>query len=74
MKDDNVISLFPNKDKKFLNVEKLNDVDIQKFLDILDESLESFMTMSPHEKYSLYANLVSFTKTSMGVFMKGEEQ
>jgi len=73
MKDDNVISLFPTKDKKFLNVEKLNDVDIQKFLDILDESLESFMTMSPHEKYSLYASLAGFTHTSLGIYMKGEK-
>lgn len=74
MKDDNVISLFPTKDKKFLDVEKLNDTDIQKFLDILDESLESFMSMSPHEKYNLYASLVGFTHTSLGIYMKGEKQ
>lgn len=74
MSNDNVITLFPTKDKKFLNVEKLNDADIQKFLDILDESLESFMSMSPHEKYNLYASLVGFTHTSLGIYMKGEKQ
>ena len=47
--------------------------DIQKFLDVLDESLETFMTMSPHDKYNLYASLVSFTHTSLGIFMKGEK-
>lgn len=68
-----IIDLFPKAEKKFLNYEKLNDHDIQKFLDVLDESLETFMTMSPHEKYSLYASLVSFTHTSLGIFMKGEK-
>lgn len=69
-----IIDLFPKAEKKFLNYEKLNDHDIQKFLDVLDESLETFMTMSPHEKYSLYASLVSFTHTSLGIFMKGENK
>lgn len=68
-----IIDLFPKEEKKFLNYEKLNDQDIQKFLDVLDESLETFMTMSPHEKYSLYASLVSFTHTSLGIFTKGEK-
>ena len=68
-----IIDLFPKEEKKFLNYGKLNDHDIQKFLDVLDESLETFMTMSPHEKYNLYANLVSFTHTSLGIFMKGEK-
>ena len=68
-----IIDLFPKAEKKFLNYEKLNDHDIQKFLDVLDESLETFMTMSPHEKYSLYASLVSFTHTSLGIFIKGEK-
>lgn len=65
-----IIDLFPKAEKKFLNYEKLNDRDIQKFLDVLDESLETFMTMSPHEKYNLYSNLVSFVHTSMEVLMK----
>lgn len=68
-----VVDLFPKEEKKFLCSDKLNDHDIQKFLDVLDESLETFMTMSPHEKYSLYASLVSFTHTSLGIFMKGEK-
>ena len=68
-----IIDLFPKAEKKFLNYEKLNDHDIQKFLDVLDESLETFMTMTPHEKYNLYASLVSFTQTSLGIFMKGEK-
>lgn len=68
-----VIDLFPKEEKKFLCSDRLNDHDIQKFLDVLDESLETFMTMSPHEKYNLYASLVSFTHTSLGIFMKGEK-
>lgn len=69
-----VVNLFNKKeDKQVLSYEKLNDHDIQKFLDVLDESLETFMTMSPHEKYNLYASLVSFTHTSLGIFMKGEK-
>ena len=73
MSNDNVISLFPTKDKKFLNVEKLNDVDIQKFLDILDDSLYTFNELSVMEKHSLYKTLVEFTHTSMGIYMKGEK-
>lgn len=65
-----IIDLFPKEEKKFLCSDKLNDHDIQKFLDVLDESLETFMTMSPHEKYNLYFNLVSFVHTSMEVLMK----
>lgn len=73
MSNDNVITLFPTKDKKFLNVEKLNDVDIQRFLDILDESVYTFNELSVMEKYSLYKTLVEFTRTSMGIYMKGEK-
>lgn len=66
-----VIDLFPKAEKKFLNYEKLNDHDIQKFLDVLDESLETFMYLNAYEKERLYRTLVDFTKTSMGIFMKG---
>lgn len=69
-----IVNLFRDKEaERVLSYDKLNDVDIQKFLDVLDESLETFMTMSPHEKYNLYASLVSFTHTSLGIFMKGEK-
>jgi len=68
-----IIDLFPKAEKKFLCSDKLNDHDIQKFLDVLDESLETFFDLSPHQKFSLYKALVDFTHTSLGVFMKGEE-
>ena len=69
-----VIDLFPKEDERVLSYDKLNDADIQKFLDVLDSSLETFMSLSPHEKYNLYSVLVSFTHTSLGVFMKGEQK
>lgn len=68
-----IIDLFPKAEKKFLNYEKLNDHDIQKFLDVLDESVLTFCELSVMEKLSLYSTLVEFTKTSMGIYMKGEK-
>lgn len=68
-----IIDLFPKTEKKFLNYEKLNDHDIQKFLDVLDESVLTFCDLSVMEKLSLYRTLVDFTKTSMGIYMKGDK-
>lgn len=68
-----IIELFPKEAERVLAYDKLNDVDIQKFLDTLDASLETFFDLSPHQKFSLYKTLVDFTHTSLGVFMKGEE-
>lgn len=68
-----IIELFPKEAERVLAYDKLNDVDIRKFLDTLDASLETFFDLSPHQKFSLYKTLVDFTHTSLGVFMKGEE-
>lgn len=69
MSDDNVIQLF--KDKKEQG--ELKRDDIQYFLDELDRSLESFHQLSVMDKYNLYATLVEFTRTSLGLIkLKGE--
>jgi hypothetical protein len=72
----NVVDLFAKEtitEKRFLNYEKLNDHDIQKFLNVLDESVLTFCELSVMEKLSLYRTLVDFTKTSMGIYMKGDK-
>lgn len=69
MSDDNVVQLFKDKKEKG----ELKRDDIQYFLDELDRSLESFHQLSVMDKYNLYATLVEFTRTSLGLIkLKGE--
>lgn len=69
MSDDNVVQLFKGKKDQG----ELNRDDIQHFLDELDRSLESFHQLSVRDKYNLYATLVEFTHTSLGLIkLKGE--
>ena len=69
MSDDNVVQLFKEKKEQ----PELKRDNIQYFLDELDRSLESFHSLGPMDKFSLYKTLVDFTHTSLSLIkLKGE--